>query len=108
MSITPNWGGASTRDWVLWSAAVLAYGVGDGATTVLGLQSHAAAEVGPVALFALEHAGIGGLVVLKAGFLGCCFLAWSVLGSPIRSAIPLALGVVGVFVTGWNLLALFG
>lgn len=88
---------------LLWLLAVLFYGVGDTITTTIGLLwVEDAAEIGPVALVAIDAAGIPGLLGLKIVFFAACFGLFYLLPSPARVAIPLALAVMGVLVTTWN------
>lgn len=91
---------------VLWVVAVLFYGFGDAVTTLLGFHGDGAAEAGPVALYALQYGGVPGFLGVKLSFIGACFLVWYLVGTPGRVAIPLALAVVGVAVTAWNLFVL--
>lgn len=91
---------------VLWVCAFLFYGLGDAVTTLLGLHGEGTGEAGPVALYALEFGGIPGFLGVKFAFIFACFLAWYLVGTPGRVAIPLALAVVGVAVTAWNLFVL--
>lgn len=93
---------------LLWLLAIAFYVVGDTVTTGLGLRAAHAEEVGPLALIAIDAAGLPGLVVLKLGFLGLAFGVWAVLDRPSRAAIPLAIAVAGVAVTTWNVFVLFG
>lgn len=96
----------SDRWEVLWFLAFLFYGVGDTATTLLGLRATGIEEAGPVALFAMNVAGEAGFLLLKLGFLATCFAAWWILETKGRIAIPLALIVAGAAVTSWNVLML--
>jgi hypothetical protein len=93
---------ALARQPLVWGLSVLFYGVGDTVTTAVGLADGAVAEAGPVAVRVVGHAGIGGLVALKVGFFFASFGLWYVVRTPGRVAIPLALAVAGVLVTGWN------
>lgn len=88
---------------LLWALAVLFYGIGDTVTTTIGLLwVDDAAEIGPIALVAIETAGMSGLLVLKVVFFAACFGLFYLLPSPTRVAIPLALTVMGIMVTAWN------
>jgi hypothetical protein len=91
---------------LLWVVAILFYGVGDAVTTIIGLWMGDTEEVGSVALAAMELGGVFGFLAVKAVFIAACFCAWYLVVTPGRVAIPLALAVVGVGVTGWNLLML--
>lgn len=101
-------GGVRERQTLLWGAAVLFYGVGDAVTTVAGLRADAAAEAGPLALFALAGGGVAGFLLAKLLFIGVCFALWRAVRTPGRVAVPLALAVAGVLVTAWNLTVLAG
>lgn len=87
----------------LWVIAVLLYGVGDGITTLYGLQFDTVEEVGPVAAVAMRRGGTVGFLLLKGGFIAACFLVWLVVPFESRLGIPLALIFVGAAVTLWNL-----
>lgn len=90
----------------IWIAALALYGVGDTATTVVGLASGRGAEAGPVAAGLIESHGYPGLFLLKAVTFGAFFLLWRLARTPGRVAVPLALVVVGAFVTTWNVFVL--
>lgn len=96
-------GALRRRQRLLWVLAVALYGVGDTATTIAGLGAATVVEAGPIAGPFIERAGVGGLLLLKAGFLAVCALVWSVVRTPGRVGIPAALAVVGLVVTSWNL-----
>ncbi|WP_436936209.1 DUF5658 family protein [Halovenus marina] len=107
MSADSAWLAAlADRQTQLWVLAVLLYGVGDSVTTVIGLQSEDVTEGGPLALLAIEQAGVGGFLLFKLAFLGICCVTWYLLRTPGRLAIPLALALVGGVVTVWNALVL--
>jgi hypothetical protein len=91
----------------LWAAAVLWYGIGDTATTLFGLGTDGVAEAGPIAGAVVGQVGPGGLLVVKIGAFAVFYAAWRVMAPPRRVGVPLALTVVGVVVTVWNLLVLF-
>ena len=94
------------RERTLWLIAVLTYGVGDTTTTIWGLSVVGVAETGPIVAPLVDAYGLVGLLAAKVGSL-CGFAAiWWVLWSPPRSAVPLALSVVGIAVTGWNLVTI--
>jgi hypothetical protein len=92
------------RDTQLWVAAVLLYGVGDTVATLWGLSTPNVAEGGPIAGPALTAFGPLGLIGLKCIVLAAFYLVWRSVRTPGRVALPLALAVTGVVVTGWNLL----
>lgn len=94
------------RTTALWLGAVLLYGGGDTVTTLIGFRTPHVAEAGPVVAGLTGRTGIGGLFAVKILSFGGFYLAWRILPSPGRIGIPLALSVVGAFVTAWNLLVL--
>jgi hypothetical protein len=97
---------ARTRQPTLWLLAVLLYGVGDAATTYVGLRDGTAAEAGPIAVHVIGQGGIAGLLLLKVVLFAGSFGIWYLVRTPGRVAIPLALAVTGALVTGWNALVL--
>jgi len=99
-------GGLRKRQQALWVAAVLLYGVGDAATTAVGMTTPGVAEAGPVAVHLVGGDGVGGLLALKVVLLAGSYGVWSVLRTPGRVAVPLALAFVGAVVSGWNLLVI--
>jgi len=95
---------AHQRRW--WVLAVASYGVGDLATTLVGLSAGRGAEAGPLAAELLARFGLAGIVLLKLVSLGCFYALWGVAPDPGRVAVPLALTAVGVGVTVWNVVVL--
>jgi len=91
------------RDVQLWIAAILLYGVGDTATTLWGLSVGGIAEAGPIARPLIETYGPRALLLVKAMVFGAFYVAWVMLRTPGRIAVPLALALVGGVVTAWNL-----
>lgn len=91
---------------ILWALAIAFYGVGDAVTTLIGIRTEDIAEVGPIALVAMDIAGDAGFLVMKALFIGACFTVWYVLDTPGRVAIPMALIVAGAGITVWNVVML--
>ena len=90
----------------LWLIAVLSYGVGDTATTLIGYEVAHVSEAGPVVDGFVGGAGTPGLFAVKLLIFAGFYLAWRLLPPPGRAGIPLALSVVGVLVTAWNLVML--
>lgn len=86
----------------LWIFAILSYGVGDTVTTLFGLSTGGAAEIGPIAGPAMEQFGAIGLFAVKAAIFGIFGAVWAILNTPGRLAVPVALCVVGTAVTLWN------
>ena len=58
----------------LWLLAILFFGVGDVATTTLGLSTGALVEVGPLAAPTMERFGFAALVALKALAFAACYV----------------------------------
>lgn len=85
-------------------AAVLLYGVGDVATTAVGLAVPGIVEANPTARPVLVAHGVPGLIAFKAVVMGCFFAVASALPARHRVAVPLGLVLVGAAVTAWNLL----
>lgn len=91
--------------WV-WFAAILLYGVGDAVTTFWGLSNGGIAEAGPIAKPFIEAYGPSALLGIKTIVFPAFYLFWWLLRTPGRTAVPLALAVVGAIVTLWNLLVI--
>jgi len=104
-SVTGGW--LSTSGYV-WLVAVLCYGVGDLATTAVGMRTAGVAEAGPIPAYLLDAVGVVGFVALKLAVFAVGLILWRVVPDPHRLGVPLALATFGVFVTGWNLLVLSG
>lgn len=90
----------------LWVLALLLYGVGDTATTIVGVETGHVAEAGPIASGVIARYGGNAMVALKVVVFGGFYAAWRWLDTPGRVAIPTALSLVGAVVTGWNALVL--
>jgi hypothetical protein len=94
------------RSTSLWLSAVLFYGFGDTVTTLIGLNTVHVEETSPIVSRFVEYGGIGGLFAVKFLTLAAFYLAWRYLPFPGRVGIPVALSLVGIVVTVWNLLML--
>lgn len=92
---------------VLWALGVLFFGVGDLATTAVGLATGSATERNVAPALAVDRHGIVALFGLKLLAFGVCYLLWRVSGRPYRLGVPLGLSLLGVVATGWNLTVLF-
>lgn len=51
----------------------------------------------------MESFGRPALIGIKLVMFGGFFVLWRLLNTPGRLAVPIALTIVGVIVTGWNL-----
>lgn len=86
----------------LWAVAVAFYGVGDLATTFVGLAFESVVEVGPVAALTVYY-GPMACLALKGGSFLACGLLWRAVPKPQRVGVPLGLALLGAVVTAWNL-----
>lgn len=91
------------NEYILWAMAVLLYGGGDTVTTVWGLSTEGADEIGPFVGPLVDLYGVGGLLIAKIVSLSVFLLVWYLLWKPTRVAVPFALIVVGGAITVWNL-----
>lgn len=85
----------------LWAVALLAFGLGDTATTAVGL-SMGAPEANPILGGVVGAHGLWGIVGLKAGVLAVGAGAYALLPRPEAIGVPAGLAVLGVCVTAWN------
>lgn len=90
----------------MWILAILFYGIGDPATTMIGLSTGGVAEAGPIAAPAIDRFGLAGLWGVKVTLFSIFGLVWAILDTPGRLAVPAALTVVGAATTAWNLLVI--
>jgi hypothetical protein len=90
----------------LWICAVVFFGVGDIATTIVGFQIGYVVEIGPVVGPLIEHYGLGIIGGLKVGVFGICYCMYRFVSAPHNVGVPLGLATFGVLITGWNLLVL--
>jgi hypothetical protein len=89
----------------VWIVAVLGFVVGDVATTSFGLGLVGVREANPV-MATLFQESLPVILAVKLGFVGGSVVLWRYTPRPHRLGIPLALAVVGVTVTAWNLLVI--
>lgn len=97
---------AAAEERLLWLAALAFYGIGDSVTTLVGLAAGEVAEAGPVAGTVIDGVGTPGFLALKLVTLCGFYGLWSILRTAGRVAVPLALAVVGVVVTTWNVVVI--
>lgn len=96
----------SDRERALWIVGVALYGVGDTVTTFWGLSTPGVSEAGPIARPLIDAYGNVALLGIKLVTFAVFYGLWRLLRRPIRSAVPLALVVVGALVTVWNLVVI--
>ena len=91
-----------------WLLAVLCYGVGDYATTVVAVRRYAVVEANPVVSRLLSRQpGPIGFAVLKLATLAATFAGYLVIAdSPIAVGIPIVVAAIGALVTLSNLRAI--
>lgn len=87
----------------LWWLAVTFFGMGDLLTTGFATTTAAVVEGSPLVTAALSTHGVGGLVALKVLTFGAAYVAWRSLPEPHDVGVPLALAVLGVGLTTWNM-----
>jgi hypothetical protein len=87
----------------LWVVAIAFYGVGDLVTTAIGLRISGIVEAGPLVGPLVDRYGVVSLFVLKLGTLAASYGIWQLIPTPHRTGVPLGLAVLGVAVTGWNI-----
>lgn len=86
----------------LWLIALVAFGIGDVVTTMVGLSAGHLAEVGPFVAPVIDEYGVAALVVLKTAAFGIAGMLWWYTPRPHAVGVPLGLASLGVLVTGWN------
>lgn len=101
-----RFGRAPSVGTVLWVLAVLAFGAGDLATTLMGLNVAGVTEVGPVAGPLFSSLGPAGVVALKLVSLVGFYGIWRLIPHPHAVGVPLGLAAVGIVVTCWNLVVI--
>ncbi|ELZ95136.1 hypothetical protein C440_08667 [Haloferax mucosum ATCC BAA-1512] len=94
----------ASLDAILWSAATLAYGLGDYVTTVLGVRMAGVQEGNPIVrLISGGDPGPGSFAVLKVVSVALFFATYWVLKPTLaRLAVPAALTLLGAVVTARN------
>jgi hypothetical protein len=85
---------------------LLFFCVGDVVTTHVGLSIHGVVEMGPLVAPVLREHGVAAMVVLKGTTVGLFYGAAQAIPEPHAVGIPLGLAIVGVLVTGWNLVVI--
>ncbi|MEF8841822.1 MAG: hypothetical protein V5A62_09390 [Haloarculaceae archaeon] len=90
----------------IWAVAFLFFCVGDVVTTHVGLSIHGVIEAGPVVAPVLREYGLAAMFGLKGATLALFYGLYRVVPDPQSIGVPFGLALVGVFVTGWNLVVI--
>lgn len=88
---------------LLWSIAIVFFGIGDVVTTSIGLSMAAVHEAGPVTSLFLDKYGLLAMVAVKLAVLSGFYLLWRLAPNRYRVGVPLGLALLGVVVVWWNL-----
>lgn len=103
--ITSVDGLAAMSPW-LWWLSVAFYGFGDLLTTATTELSDPIAEGSPVVGFVVQSHGLLGLILLKLAVFGGSYVVWRAINHPHNIGVPLALSVLGIGLTTWNMVVL--
>lgn len=90
----------------LWWLAITFFGVADVITTSAATLYAPIGEGSPLVGHLLGGHGVVGLVTLKLVAFVVAYLTWRVVGEPNNVGVPLALAVIGIGLTTWNLFVL--
>ena len=86
----------------VWAAALFFFVGGDLLTTFVGLQFSSVEEMGPIAAIFLATYGFEALLALKIVAFSVFVVFWWYVPPPSNVGVPLALVIVGIFLTIWN------
>jgi len=90
----------------LWWLSITFFGIGDVMTTATTQLAPAIDEGSPVVGWVVYSQGVPGLIGLKLAALALGYVVWRAVGHPHNVGVPLALAVLGVGLTTWNLVVL--
>jgi hypothetical protein len=90
----------------LWWLSITFFGIGDIITTSATTLAIPVNEGSPLVRWQLETGGIAGLVMLKIVAFTIAYIVWRKVESPHNVGVPLALAVLGIGLTTWNLFVL--
>lgn len=91
------------EDRIVWSGAVLTFGIGDLATTYIGLQIDGIYEMSPTATMMLQSGGYSNLIIAKSFALIILIAVYKTVDEDWMVVVPISLILFGVFITLWNL-----
>ena len=95
----------STQQWA-WVFVLLFFVLGDVVTTSVGLSMTGIAERNVVLRPVVESFGVAGMLLVKGSVVGAGYLVARVLPRHQSVAVPVGFLLVGVTVTGWNLMVI--
>lgn len=87
----------------LWATALLSFGVGDVATTHVGLKQSGIHEGNPAARGVLDAGGTPAMIVVKVAVFLAAYAAYNQAPEDHRIGIPMGLALLGVAVVYHNL-----
>lgn len=90
----------------LWWLSVAFFGIGDLLTTATATVTTSLAEGSPTIGIVLTNFGFAGVVFVKLVVLAIGYAAWRAVGYPHNVGVPLALSVLGIGFTTWNLVVI--
>ena len=89
-----------------WLLVAVFFVLGDVVTTMIGLGLPGVVERNPAVVALLGAHGVAAMIGLKTLVVGVAYLVYRVAPHPHAVGIPLGFAVIGVAVTGWNLVVL--
>lgn len=95
----------STQQWA-WVFVLLFFVLGDVVTTSVGHSMAGIAERNVVLRPVVESFGVAGMLLLKGSVVGGGYLIAGFLPKNQRVVVPTGFMIVGVTVTGWNLMVI--
>ena len=90
----------------LWWLSVTFFGIGDLMTTAVATFVVPIAERSPTIGVVMSSYGFAGFVAIKLAVFVVAYIVWRGVGYPDNVGVPLALSVLGVGFTTWNLVVI--
>lgn len=90
----------------LWWLSVAFFGIGDLLTTATATVTSTIAEGSPTIGLVVANYGFIGFVAIKLVVLAIGYAIWRSVGYPHNVGVPLALSVLGIGFTTWNLVVI--
>lgn len=84
----------------LWILAVLFYGIGDTATTLINIF-RGATELNPILNYLFTNYGEMGLISFKILIISCCYYVYRMSKSQSIPTVLFILGLIGVVINVW-------